>query len=55
MNRNRSQWVAEAVVRDGEGREVGRGSGLFVRSAARLADALGYGGGPIGDGPSPDG
>jgi uncharacterized protein (TIGR00369 family) len=42
VNRNRSQIVAEAVVRDGEGVEVGRGSGLFVRSKVKLADVPTY-------------
>lgn len=38
----RQQTVAEAVVTDEDGREVGRGSGLFVRGRAPLAGALGY-------------
>jgi len=43
VNRNRSQFIAEAVVLDEEGREIGRGSGIFVRGRGRLADAKGYG------------
>jgi uncharacterized protein (TIGR00369 family) len=42
VNRNRSQIVAEAVVRNADGIEVGRGSGLFVRSKVRLADLPTY-------------
>ena len=42
VNRNRTQIVAEAVVRNGDGIEVGRGSGLFVRSKVRLADVPTY-------------
>lgn len=44
VNQNRSQLIAEAVVYDSEGREVGRGNGIFVRGKVRLRDALGYGG-----------
>ncbi len=39
---NRSQILAEAVVYDGKGREIGRGNGLFVRSKMRLKDTPGY-------------
>jgi uncharacterized protein (TIGR00369 family) len=44
VSRGRSQIIAEAVVWDGQGREVGRGNGIFVRSKLPLAEALGYGG-----------
>ena len=43
VNRNKSQFIAEAVVYDSENREIGRGSGVFVRSNLPLVDALGYG------------
>lgn len=43
VNQNKSQFIAEAVVYDEEGREVGRGNGIFVRSKWPLRDALGYG------------
>ena len=43
VNRNRSQWIAEAVVYDSEEREIGRGNGIFVRSKHPLKNALGYG------------
>lgn len=42
VNSNRSQWIAEAILRDGRGREIGRGNGLFVRSKQRLAELPGY-------------
>ena len=42
VNRNKSQFIAEAVVSDAEGNEVGRGSGVFVRSKLPLIDARGY-------------
>jgi len=42
VNRNRSQFIAEAVAYDGEGREIGRGNGLFVRSKLPLAEQPGY-------------
>ena len=42
VNRNKAQFIAEAVVYDAEGREIGRGNGMFVRSKALLADAQGY-------------
>jgi uncharacterized protein (TIGR00369 family) len=42
VNRNRSQFIAESVVYNSEGAEVGRGSGIFVRSKIPLAEAQGY-------------
>ena len=39
-----SKYIAEATVRDGDGNEVGRGNGIFVRSKIRLEDAAGYAG-----------
>ena len=42
VNRNNSQFIAEAVVYDDEGREIGRGNGIFVRSKMPLAGAQGY-------------
>ena len=42
VNRNRSQIVAEAVAFDHAGHEVGRGSGLFVRSKKKLAEIALY-------------
>jgi len=42
VNRNKSQFIAESVVHDAEGNEVGRGSGIFVRSRVPLGNACGY-------------
>ncbi|WP_417345161.1 PaaI family thioesterase [Ferrimonas sp.] len=42
VNRNRTQFIAESVVYDDEGREIGRGNGIFVRGKSPLAEAKGY-------------
>src|SRR3990172_5632030 len=42
INKTKSQIIAEAIVYDGEGEEIGRGSGIFVRSKLPLVDAMGY-------------
>lgn len=42
VNRTRTQFLAEAVVYDEDGREVGRGSGIFVRGRTPLGEATGY-------------
>jgi len=42
VTRGRSQFIAEAVLHDDHGREIGRGSGVFVRSRIALTDASGY-------------
>ncbi|WP_051216213.1 PaaI family thioesterase [Ferrimonas futtsuensis] len=42
VNRNKTQFIAESVVYDSEGRELGRGNGIFVRGKFPLADARGY-------------
>lgn len=42
VNRNNSQFIAEAVVYDSNKNEVGRGSGVFVRGKFPLDQALGY-------------
>ncbi|AGH45537.1 PaaI family thioesterase [Paraglaciecola psychrophila] len=42
VNKNTSQFISEAVVYDADGREIGRGNGVFVRSKALLANAQGY-------------
>lgn len=44
VNKNRSQIIAESVVYDAEGHEIGRGNGIFVRSKIQLTTALGYAG-----------
>ena len=43
VNRNKSQFIAESVLHDSEGNEVGRGSGVFVRSKLMLREIRGYG------------
>lgn len=42
VNQNRSQIIAEAVAYDGEGREIARGNGVFVRSRVPLAEITAY-------------
>jgi len=44
LSRTASQFIAESVVRDENGAEVARGSGVFVRSRIPLAEAHGYAG-----------
>ena len=42
VNQTSTQIIAEAIVYDGQGRELGRGNGIFVRSKLPLTDAMGY-------------
>ena len=42
VNRNRSQFISEAVVYNDSNREIGRGSGVFVRSKYSLSERAGY-------------
>jgi uncharacterized protein (TIGR00369 family) len=42
VNRNKSQFVSESVLHDSEGKEIGRGSGIFVRSKLLLKEQRGY-------------
>ena len=42
VDRTRSQFIAEATVHDADGREVGRGSGVFVRGKQRLKEIASY-------------
>ena len=42
VNQNKSQLIAEAVVYDSQGKEVGRGSGIFVRGRVPLRQLRGY-------------
>jgi len=44
IDRKKSQFIADAVVYDSAGNEVGRGSGVFVLSKIPLGEALGYAG-----------
>lgn len=41
-NQNRTQFIAQSVVYNADGREIGRGNGLFVRSKIRLTPDMGY-------------
>jgi len=42
VNSTRTQHIAESVLYDGEGKEIARGSGVFVRSKIPLNEAIGY-------------
>ena len=42
VSQTRTQFIAEAVAYDEQGREVGRGNGIFVRGKAPLKEARGY-------------
>ena len=42
VSRNKSQFIADSVVYDSKGNEIGRGNGIFVRSKMPLVDAMGY-------------
>ena len=43
VNSNKSQFIAESVVYNSDSREIGRGSGIFVRGKLPLNEAKGYG------------
>lgn len=42
VNKNNSQWIAEAILYNDEGKELARGNGIFVRSKVPLIHAKGY-------------
>lgn len=42
VNHTRNQYIAESVLCDAEGRELARGSGVFVRSKIQLTESIGY-------------
>lgn len=42
VNQNKSQFIADSVVYDSKGNEIGRGNGIFVRSKMPLEKAMGY-------------
>jgi len=42
VSKTRTQIIAESVVYNGKGKEIGRGNGIFVRSKQPLVDTLGY-------------
>lgn len=41
-NTTRTQYFAESVAYDADGREIARGSGVFVRGKSRLTEDIGY-------------
>lgn len=43
VNANQSQWIAESVLYNSQGREIARGNGIFVRSKIRLSTIPEYG------------
>ena len=42
VNSTKSQFIRESIAYNSEGKEIARGSGVFVRGKIKLADALGY-------------
>ncbi len=42
VSRNKTQFIAESVVYDSDGKEIGRGNGIFVRGRLPLKAARGY-------------
>lgn len=42
VNEGRTQWLAQAIATDTEGREIGRGTGTFVKSRQPLSPTIGY-------------
>ena len=42
VNKNKTQFIAEAVVYDSEENEIGRGNGVFIRSKLLLAQTAVY-------------
>lgn len=42
VNKNKSQFIAEAIAYDDNGNEIGRGNGVFVRSKMKLMDIEPY-------------
>ena len=42
LTRNRTQVIAESVVYNSGKKEIGRGSGIFVRSRIPLTEEMGY-------------
>lgn len=42
VHQDRRQFIAEAVLKDSSGKEIARGSGVFVRSKFPLSEDIGY-------------
>lgn len=42
VNQNSTQFIAESAVYNEQGKEIGRGNGIFVRGKMPLVEAAGY-------------
>jgi hypothetical protein len=42
LSKTKTEIVAESVVYNSEGKEIGRGNGIFVRGKQSLVDILSY-------------
>lgn len=42
VNQNASQFIAESIAYNAKGKEIARGSGIFVRSKTALVGTMGY-------------
>jgi uncharacterized protein (TIGR00369 family) len=42
VSQNRTQFIAESVLFDAQDKEIGRATGLFVRSRVPLSSEIGY-------------
>lgn len=42
VHTSRNQWIAESAAYDQNGKEIARGSGIFVRSKIQLTPEVGY-------------
>jgi acyl-coenzyme A thioesterase PaaI-like protein len=42
VNQNRTQFIAESVLFDAQDKEIGRATGLYVRSRVPLSSEIGY-------------
>jgi len=42
VNAGRTQFIAESVLYNAQGREIGRGNGIFVRGKTPLNEKIGY-------------
>lgn len=42
VNSSKRQYIAEGILYNSEGEEIGRGSGVYVPSKIKLAENLGY-------------
>jgi len=42
VSKNRTQFIAESILYDSKGDEIGRGNGIFMRSKQLLSETKGY-------------